>query len=524
LTVAGELRAAKVAQELMLVAQRVFRHSETSALTPAPPIGDVRTVAMSSNPTPPAPPPDGRARSINESARLTLDALYEKYKAQGDRRFRVTAASSILREAGLSEAEAGQGLRRLAEKSLVVEGDRGVFSLETLGVDEREHEGRLDELLPLPAPSRPARPASAPEVHAPDDPLARLKTTRATLAAHREGTCPKCQGHSLRFEDKFEVERDTVIRTWSCGKCDFMKRAHGIPISEWETSTQKNWYRKAAAQRAKDELIRCPTCGQESIEAEEAGVKAIGTSSHVWLSCKTRNCDFVRRKVPRSALWTLIAYTQYAAVLAVVLGGVWIAKKLLASGLETGQAGGQATPTPVATAPSATPTTTAPVALVPTHSSSDTVPSRSAEPQLRPQARPSPSSSVATLATSPTKEWNAEVKPRQLSKGSPAQTVFSERVRPGTRTVALTLTATQPLDAWSVIYATANGEHGQSELSCTANRCQTGCASATSCTHSITLTPTVGSDGMLTVGFKLERCTSRSGDDQCFVSGKVSVN
>lgn len=305
----------------------------------------------------------GGLGAINESARVALGALYKQYTKEGTRRFRVTAESSILSDAGLSEEDARRGLTRLAEKRLVVEGDRGVFSLEAAGVDAQEHPERLDDLLPLRkeiapgAPSGAASATAAPQAAAPvgdPDPLARLKLARSAIDAHRQGSCPKGHEHSLTFADQLDKERDTVSRRWSCSKCDYTSVAAGVPISDWGTNNQRAWYLKAAEQRAKEELIRCPTCGQESIEAEEAGVKAIGTSSHVWLSCKTRGCDFAKRKVRRSLLWTAVAGLQYAALLGLVALVVWFARKALNPATPSAGDSPQVTPTAMP-APSSTP-------------------------------------------------------------------------------------------------------------------------------------------------------------------------
>jgi hypothetical protein len=160
------------------------------------------------------------------------------------------------------------------------------------------------------------------------DPLARLRQVRVALAEHSDGKCPKCSAFSLTEEDAFDEERDAVARTWRCSKCEYSRHVFGIPIALWKSSDQDRWYKKAAARRAKGALIRCPTCGNESLKATESGVTGFGTSAHVILACKTKGCEFEERSTERSITGTARSGLRYGILLAAVLAAAAVAAKV----------------------------------------------------------------------------------------------------------------------------------------------------------------------------------------------------
>lgn len=178
------------------------------------------------------------------------------------------------------------------------------------------------------------------------DPLARLKGVRSALTKHRDRICPGCGKHALAVSDVLELERDAVSRTWACKSCEYATSAFGLPIADWETSMQDEWYAKAAGQRAREAVIRCPTCGNESIKAKETGVKSVGTSTHVTLSCKITGCDFEEREIQRSIVGTGGALLRNVVLTVVVLTGL----ALVACAISTFSRGAPSSP-PISSSP-----------------------------------------------------------------------------------------------------------------------------------------------------------------------------
>jgi ribosomal protein S27AE len=155
------------------------------------------------------------------------------------------------------------------------------------------------------------------------DPLHRLKLAQQQLKHHPGKTCPKCGEPTLSFIDVHDDSRDRVTRTWTCSKDRYTSSAVGIPIAEWASNMRSAWEAKAALLRANKQIIRCPDCGNESIEAEESGVDRIGTSQHIRLSCKTPGCTFQKRETPRSIWGTVKASIRSVALLAIVGAGLF---------------------------------------------------------------------------------------------------------------------------------------------------------------------------------------------------------
>jgi hypothetical protein len=172
------------------------------------------------------------------------------------------------------------------------------------------------------------------------DPLARLKLVRELMSEHG-GICPKCRSSALNETDELDEDRDAVARTWECPGCGYSRRGLGIPISKWKTSDQDRWYRKAAGQRARDALIRCPTCGNESIKATESGVAGVGTSSHVILSCKTYGCEFEERSIERSIKGTARSEIRVAVLVGILLAAGLLATKVKSLFERTGESSKQ---------------------------------------------------------------------------------------------------------------------------------------------------------------------------------------
>lgn len=161
------------------------------------------------------------------------------------------------------------------------------------------------------------------------DPLLRLKRAREKLREHPDKTCPKCSKATLTFEDRHEEELDRVTRTWKCNSHTYSSSAVGIPIAEWPSSMRSKWEAKAALLRANKQIIRCPDCGNESIEADESGVERIGTSQHIRLSCKISGCTFQKRETPRSIAGTLKANARSAIIFVIVAVGLLVLNHLL---------------------------------------------------------------------------------------------------------------------------------------------------------------------------------------------------
>lgn len=166
----------------------------------------------------------------------------------------------------------------------------------------------------------------------PNDKLYRLKIVQHKINTHIENKCKKCKASTLSTKDNYDDQKDIVTREWNCSdtSCGYKESAIGIPISEWDEKTRESWYKKAADLRAKQAIIRCPNCAYESIEAEEAGVTILGTSQHVWLSCKTDGCNFTKRKVERSIIGTARSIWRNVILVAliVIFGAiaVWLIK------------------------------------------------------------------------------------------------------------------------------------------------------------------------------------------------------
>jgi hypothetical protein len=108
-----------------------------------------------------------------------------------------------------------------------------------------------------------------------------------------------------------------VVRKWTCG-CNYSARCNGLPFACWQTSHAKKWFKKAAAQRAHKEKIRCPNCGKLGVEATGTEVEGLGTSTHLVLRCKGDGCDF-DQTAPRS-IWQTLKSSIRTAVLVVVVG------------------------------------------------------------------------------------------------------------------------------------------------------------------------------------------------------------
>lgn len=169
-----------------------------------------------------------------------------------------------------------------------------------------------------PKPEASAVPSEYGQV---DRHLRQLERVRRALEAHESG-CPGCRATSIAYQDHLDEQRDVATRRWDCANCKYSNEMAGLPIARWPEELRDRWYKKAAEQRAKEALIRCPDCGNETIEADEAGVTHFGTSSHVWLSCKKAPyCTFDRRKVERSLLGTARSSVKYVAMVAVVASG-----------------------------------------------------------------------------------------------------------------------------------------------------------------------------------------------------------
>ena len=143
-------------------------------------------------------------------------------------------------------------------------------------------------------------------------------------------------------------------------KCEYSRRFLGIPIAYWKESDKKIWYAMAAARRAKEALLRCPTCGNESLKAAESGVPGLGTSTHVTLACKTKGCEFEDRTIKRSLPGPGREYVRRGSLTLVVGGGLLLVGK--ATGLFQGSGGASTASSPVAitTASSALPSPPAP--------------------------------------------------------------------------------------------------------------------------------------------------------------------
>jgi hypothetical protein len=196
-----------------------------------------------------------------------------------------------------------------------------------------------------PSQQRPIQTVAAPTTSTdPSDELDRLRRAKAAIAQHQNKVYPKCEKSTLTDQDKYEAERDVVERTWSCTGCGYRHVAVGIPISLWKSSMQDAWEAKAARAKARSKQIRCPTCGNETIQAVGTAVWTIGTSSHIALSCKTKGCDFTPREVTRSILATARASLLYALLLAVVIAGALIGAGVLSQKWTTGHDGADATP------------------------------------------------------------------------------------------------------------------------------------------------------------------------------------
>ncbi len=166
-----------------------------------------------------------------------------------------------------------------------------------------------------------------------DEPLARLKLAQKRLKEHPDKSCPKCQKAALAFQDTYYDALDVVSRTWNCASCNYTNSAVGVPISAWPSDKQNTWYLKAAQQRARKQIIRCPTCGNESIDAKESGVVGVGTSEHVILSCKTSGCTFKEREVERSVIGTGKSLLRKGVLFVLVAVGMvlvgWLLRQVL---------------------------------------------------------------------------------------------------------------------------------------------------------------------------------------------------
>lgn len=144
------------------------------------------------------------------------------------------------------------------------------------------------------------------------------------LLAEHTGKCPKCNDGGLAHRDSYHEDENRVERVWTCNRCTSPSVCSHLPFSEWTETHYQRWLRKAAykaASAANDLLIRCPSCGRQSIKPEGSGVMWLGTSSHVELRCSTKNCPFKPQKTPRSIRGMIKAKVRYIAhVLIVVLG------------------------------------------------------------------------------------------------------------------------------------------------------------------------------------------------------------
>jgi hypothetical protein len=158
-----------------------------------------------------------------------------------------------------------------------------------------------------------------------NEPLARLRLAQKRLGEHPDKTCPSCRKTTLSSQDDYQDALDRVTRTWTCASCKYTNSAVGVPISEWPSDQQNVWCSKAAEQRARKQIIRCPTCGNESIDAKESGVVGIGTSEHVLLSCKTSGCIFKEREVERSVIGTGKNLLRKGVLLVLVAAGLVLA-------------------------------------------------------------------------------------------------------------------------------------------------------------------------------------------------------
>jgi hypothetical protein len=158
----------------------------------------------------------------------------------------------------------------------------------------------------------------------PADPrLDRLRRALAALVEHQDAPC-KCLKGKLHYQDSYSHEEDLVKRIWACAHCNRKYEALGIPINWWQTSTQKQWEVKAAAQRARRKKIRCPCCGNESIAATGDEIDGLGAYTHVRLTCAIPGCTFGERLVERSIGQTAVAVIRRALLLVVVIVGALV--------------------------------------------------------------------------------------------------------------------------------------------------------------------------------------------------------
>lgn len=150
----------------------------------------------------------------------------------------------------------------------------------------------------------------------------RLQAMQRLLAEHT-GKCTKCNDGVLTHSDTYHGDETRVERVWKCNRCASSSICSHLPFSQWTETHRHRWLRKAARQAASaanDLLIRCPSCGRESIKPEGTGVTWLGTSSHVDFRCSTKNCPFKPQKTPRSIRGMLVAKMRYIGhVLVVVL-------------------------------------------------------------------------------------------------------------------------------------------------------------------------------------------------------------
>jgi hypothetical protein len=211
---------------------------------------------------------------------------------------------------------------------------RELLNTPVLGVEWDERDTRNHGEAECAAPTGETKHiGAAPTATPSDDALARLRRVQQRLNEHPDKRCPKCRKVTLSSTDHYDEAHDKLVRTWTCTACKYASSAIGVALSEWSSDKQHAWCSKAAAQRARKQAIRCPTCGNESIDAKESRVPGVGTSEHITLSCKTTGCTFKEREVERSLVAVAKSQLRVIALTILVLAGAGAVALVLRYGL-----------------------------------------------------------------------------------------------------------------------------------------------------------------------------------------------
>ncbi len=114
------------------------------------------------------------------------------------------------------------------------------------------------------------------------------------------GACPQCQALTLTATHTLLFEHDRVDITWRCTICGYADKLEGAPFKSWTQEAQRTWETSASTRLEGRQAVRCPDCGEISLDSSFVGQSGWGASEQFRIRCKTLGCGFPAIEIDRS--------------------------------------------------------------------------------------------------------------------------------------------------------------------------------------------------------------------------------